>query len=98
VWHTLYEINRASLEPLRLAIRASGRLASHPLNPFSYTPLGRSYGVACEAFDRIIGSYGPRRTEIPWRGVSRHAAGLAETEARLSATVLPFIRRHRAAG
>ena len=96
MWYTLYEINRASLEPLRLAVRASARLWDHPLNPAAYTPLGHTCSLACDALERIIGTYGPRGIDLAELEALRR--NMAErTGHGLTATILPFVRPHRAA-
>jgi poly(3-hydroxybutyrate) depolymerase len=99
LWYALYEINRASLEPLRLAVRASARLCDHPLNPVSYTPLGRSYCLACDVIDSVIGAYGPEGLNlIKLDAIRRKMAARFRADAeRVEAKILPFTRPHRAA-
>jgi len=98
VWHTFYEINRASLEPWRLAARASASLFNHPLNPVAYTPMGQTARVACSAFERMIGTYGPRGFDVAeLEALRRQVAAAAATGHGFSAKILPFVRPVRAA-
>jgi poly(3-hydroxybutyrate) depolymerase len=90
VWYAIYEINRASLEPLRLAMRAGARIYDHPFNPVAYTPLGRSCSLACDAFARLIGT--PRGAESELDGPR-----ISAQRGKRGATILPFVRPHRAA-
>jgi len=71
----LYELNQAALSPARAAADACRLLMRNPLNPASYTALGRSAAAALELFERTTRRYrrpawGIRATEIRGRSVA----------------------------
>ncbi len=71
----LYELNRAALSPARAAADAYRLLFRSPLNPASYTPLGRSAAAALELFERTTRRYrkpawGIYETEVKRRTVA----------------------------
>lgn len=53
----LYELNQAALSPARAAADAYRLLFRNPLNPASYTALGRSAAAALELFERTTRRY-----------------------------------------
>jgi poly(3-hydroxybutyrate) depolymerase len=53
----LYELNQAALSPARAAADAYRLLFRNPLNPASYTTLGRSAAAALELFERTTRRY-----------------------------------------
>jgi poly(3-hydroxybutyrate) depolymerase len=53
----LYELNQAALSPARAAADACRLLFRNPLNPASYTALGRSAAAALELFERTTRRY-----------------------------------------
>jgi poly(3-hydroxybutyrate) depolymerase len=70
----LYELNQAALSPARAAADACRLLMRNPLNPASYTALGRSAAAALELFERTTRRYrrpawGIHETEIGGRKV-----------------------------
>ena len=97
MWYSLIEFQRASLESLRLAIRASGRLLKHPFNPAAYTMLGRSCSVACEAMDDAIGSYDPEAGIIELAAMRDRMASRIYSAPTAEAKILPFARPGRLA-
>ena len=52
-----YELNQAALHPARAAADAYRLLFRNPLNPASYTPLGRGAAAALELFERSTRRY-----------------------------------------
>ena len=66
----LYELNQAVLSPARAAADAYRLLFRNPLNPASYTTLGRSAAAALELFERTTRRY------------RRPVWGIGETEVR----------------
>lgn len=71
----LYELNQAALSPARVAADAYRLLFRNPLNPASYTPLGRSAAAALELFERTTRRYrkpawGIEETEVGGRKVA----------------------------
>lgn len=71
----LYELNQAALSPARAAADAYRLLFRNPLNPASYTALGRSAAAALELFERTTRRYrkpvwGIDQTEVKGRQVA----------------------------
>ena len=71
----LYELNQAALSPARAAADAYRLLFRNPLNPASYTALGRSAAAALELFERTTRRYrkpvwGIDQTEVKGRKVA----------------------------
>jgi poly-beta-hydroxyalkanoate depolymerase len=97
VWYSLIEFHRASLESLRLAIRASGKLLKHPFNPAAYTVIGHSYSAACEAMDDAIGSYDPEAGIIELAEMRDRMASRFYSAPTAEAKILPFTRPGRLA-
>ena len=99
MWYALYQMNRALLEPLRLSARAGARLWVLPLNPASYTPLGQSCSLVCDAIDSAIGSYGPEGFNLIELDAIRRkmATRLSASTQGFEAKILPFVRPQRAA-
>jgi poly(3-hydroxybutyrate) depolymerase len=58
--HYLYglmELHRANLTPMRMFAKFSKALHGHPLNPISYTMLGRSLSAGNEMLERLTRDY-----------------------------------------
>ena len=53
-----YELTHATMAPLKAVSEFGQQINSSPLNPFSYTPMGRSAAAACEVFNRMTRRYG----------------------------------------
>jgi len=75
VLYHLYELNQAALSPARAAADAYRLLFRNPLNPASYTALGRSAAAALELFERTTRRYrkpvwGIDHTEVKGRKVA----------------------------
>lgn len=71
----LYELNQAALTPARATADAYRLLFRNPLNPASYTPLGRTASAALELFERTTRRYrkpawGIDTTEVDGREVA----------------------------
>ncbi len=62
--YTLYELSRAAVAPWRAAAAATGRFYGSPLNPISYTPIGRTMSAAAELFERVTRRYGKPEWDI----------------------------------
>ena len=54
----MYEMAYASLNPARFATDATKILFQNPLNPWSYTDVGKSIAAGCEVFERTTRRYG----------------------------------------
>jgi poly(3-hydroxybutyrate) depolymerase len=75
MFYLLYEWNHAALQPMRAMADATRFLYSHPLNPVSRTPLGRSVAGAAELFERTTRRYGKPEfgltsTVVDWKPVA----------------------------
>jgi poly(3-hydroxybutyrate) depolymerase len=75
VLYHLYELNQAALSPARAAADAYRLLFRNPLNPASYTALGRGAAAALELFERTTRRYrkpvwGIDQTEVKGRKVA----------------------------
>lgn len=57
MFYQLYELNHAALQPYRALADAVKLFYSHPLNPVSQTPFGRSVAGATELFERTTRRY-----------------------------------------
>ena len=97
MWYSLIALQRASLESLRLAIRASARILKHPFNPAAYTFIGHSCSVACEAMDEVIGSYDPEAGIIELAEMRERMAARFYSPPAAEAKILPFARPGRLA-
>ncbi len=54
----MYEMGYAALNPARFATDAAKILFQNPLNPWSYTEIGKSIAAGCEVFERTTRRYG----------------------------------------
>src|SRR6476620_9039554 len=57
-YYQLYEMNHASLSPLRAAADATRLYFQNPLNPLAHTPFGRNVAATAELFERTTRRYG----------------------------------------
>ncbi len=74
MFYQLYELNHAAVQPLRAVADATKLFYSSPLNPLSYTPLGRSVAATAELFERTTRRYGKPsfdldKTVVDWKTV-----------------------------
>ena len=69
--YALYEMSRAAVAPWRAAAAATGRFYASPLNPMSFTPVGRSVTAAAELFERVTRRYGKPEWDIHSTTVAR---------------------------
>jgi poly(3-hydroxybutyrate) depolymerase len=56
--YSLLEMQRAALLPWRYAVGVQHALLTHPFNPVSYTPLGKTMAAAAEVFETVTRRYG----------------------------------------
>ncbi|MBT4888293.1 MAG: polyhydroxyalkanoate depolymerase [Rhodospirillales bacterium] len=59
-----YELTHAALAPFKAISELGQQINSSPLNPFSYTPMGRSVAATCEVMNRMTRRYGRPQWEI----------------------------------
>jgi len=57
IYH-LYEMQQAALTPARFAAELARTVYRHPLNPLSYTQLGRTLAANAELFERVTRRFG----------------------------------------
>jgi poly(3-hydroxybutyrate) depolymerase len=60
-----YEMSHAALNPSRAFADAAKLYFKSPVNPLSFTTLGKSIAAACELFERSTRRYGRPEWEIP---------------------------------
>ena len=58
MFYQLYELNHAMVAPFRAAADVMRLAYTNPLNPFSQTPLGRTFAASFEMFERTTRRYG----------------------------------------
>ncbi|MCM2294413.1 polyhydroxyalkanoate depolymerase [Allorhizobium sp. BGMRC 0089] len=58
MFYQLYEMNHAALAPFRMVADAMQLAFRNPLNPMSYTMLGRTVAASSEVFERATRHYG----------------------------------------
>jgi len=97
VWYSLIAFQRASLESLRLAVRATAKILKHPFNPAAYTFIGHSCSAACEAMDEAIGSYDPEAGIVELAKMREQMAARFYAPPLVEAKILPFARPGRLA-
>ena len=74
----LYELNQAALSPARAAADACRLLFRNPLNPASYTAIGRSAAAALELFERTTRRYRKPAWDIHETEVKGHKVAVRE--------------------
>ena len=72
MWYHVYELNHAAIQPIRWAAHFSSQLLQHPLNPASYTGVGKSVSAAFDVFETLTRRYGKPEfgiDQVPVNGV-----------------------------
>ncbi len=54
----MHEMSRLSMEPARLMTEGVRLMLSNPLNPWSYSPMGRAMASAADIFEHLTRQYG----------------------------------------
>jgi poly(3-hydroxybutyrate) depolymerase len=54
----IYELQHATISPLRVAANMSKKWLRNPVNPLAYTQPGRAAAAACDVFNHITNRYG----------------------------------------
>lgn len=57
MFYHFYEMNRAAMEPLRTGAEFMRSALGNPLNPLSWTPIGRNMEAGLELFERLTRRY-----------------------------------------
>ena len=65
MFYQFYEMNHAAMQPWRAMADATRLLYSHPMNPWSMTPVGRSIAGMAEIFERTTRRYGKPSFDLP---------------------------------
>src|SRR5262245_12139890 len=78
MFYQLYEINHASMQPLRAYADSMKLLYTNPLNPFSHTPLGRSLAAMAELVERTTRRYGKPQFDLPTTIVDWNTVDVSE--------------------
>jgi poly(3-hydroxybutyrate) depolymerase len=81
-FYLLHEMQHAAMQPFRFAGAATRSLLRSPINPFSFTPWGRSVAAACEMLERTTRRYGKPAWDIsstPARRTDRVPSAGGET-------------------
>lgn len=60
----LYEFNRGLFHPARMAAKSGSYFFNSPMNPISYTHVGRSIAAMCELFERATRRYGKPQFDL----------------------------------
>jgi len=73
----MHEFQKSALAPLRFAAEANQALLRHPMNPISYTPMGRAMAASLEIFESGTRDYqkpafGLHSTKIDGEDVAVH--------------------------
>lgn len=63
--YQFYEMNHAAVAPFRAAADAMRLFHTNPLNPLSYTAMGRSMAAGLELFERVTRRYGKPEFGLP---------------------------------
>ena len=63
--YQLYEMNHAAIAPFRAAADAMKLFHTNPLNPLSYTAMGRTAAASFELFERMTRRYGKPEFGLP---------------------------------
>ncbi len=67
--YSLKEMSSASMAPTRMMAHAAKHLFSNPLNPLSYTGVGRQMAAAGELVERVTQSYGKPEFGIKYTNI-----------------------------
>ncbi|MEL6375501.1 MAG: polyhydroxyalkanoate depolymerase, partial [Pseudomonadota bacterium] len=73
-----YELAHAYISPMRFGVQALHSMAESPLNPFSYTPVGKALSAGCEVFENITRRYGKPDFNIDTMKVGGRTCAVSE--------------------
>ncbi|ADP69532.1 polyhydroxyalkanoate depolymerase, intracellular [Rhodomicrobium vannielii ATCC 17100] len=74
----LYEFGHAAMSPARMAANSTRLMMRNPLNPFSYTELGRNAAAAAELVERTTRRYKKPRFKLGSCTVGGESVAIAE--------------------
>ena len=78
MFYQLYEMNHAAMAPFRAAAEMTRLAYRNPLNPLSYTAVGRSVAAGLEVFERVTRRYGKPAFNLPETTVDGKAVAVTE--------------------
>jgi len=78
MFYQLYEMNHAAMAPFRAAAEMTRLAYRNPLNPLSYTAVGRSVAAGLEVFERVTRRYGKPAFNLPETTVNGKAVAVTE--------------------
>ncbi|OJU03104.1 MAG: esterase [Rhizobium sp. 63-7] len=78
MFYQLYEMNHAAMAPFRAAAEMTRLAYRNPLNPLSYTAVGRSVAAVLEVFERVTRRYGKPAFNLPETTVDGKAVAVTE--------------------
>lgn len=78
MFYQLYEMNHAAMAPFRAAAEMTRLAYRSPLNPLSYTAVGRSVAAGLEVFERVTRRYGKPAFNLPETTVDGKAVAVTE--------------------
>ncbi|CAN7352673.1 polyhydroxyalkanoate depolymerase [Rhizobium sp. LjRoot30] len=78
MFYQLYEMNHAAMAPFRVAAEMTRIAYRNPLNPLSYTAVGRSVAAGLEVFERVTRRYGKPAFNLPETTVNGKAVAVTE--------------------
>lgn len=76
--YMMYEATQAALNPARAMAEFSKIWFRSPLNPLTYTALGRSLAASAEVFERTTRRYGKPSFDLPQTEVDGRKVGITE--------------------
>ena len=74
----LYEMQQAALTPARIMAELARTVYRHPLNPVSYTQLGRTLAANAELFERITRKFGKPEFGLSHTDIDGHKIAITE--------------------
>lgn len=78
LFYQLYEINHAAMTPVRAAADATKFYFENPMNPLSYTQLGKTMAASCEVLERVTRRYGKPEFDLPTTQVNGKEVEITE--------------------
>jgi len=78
MFYQLYEMNHAAMAPFRAAAELTRLAYRNPINPLSYSAVGRSVAAVLEVFERVTRRYGKPAFNLPETTVDGKAVAVTE--------------------
>lgn len=74
----LYEMTHAAMTPWRTAAQFNHAVLTHPLNPLSYSLIGKTSAAGLEVFESITRRYGKPTFDLPYTHIDGVSAPVTE--------------------